>query len=890
METTAPSQPLPPSATPGEAGAAHGRVRVDGKAFRRFGRPFRADGVTYGPFPPDARGDAFPPRRRVAEDFAQMRAASVGAVRTYHVPPDWVFGLAEEYGLVVLVDVPWAKHLCFLGRRSLRDEARAAVRGAARRGRRFTNVLAYSVGNEIPADVVRWHGAARVERFLGELADEARQADPEGLVTFANFPPTEYLRLPFLDFATFNVYLHDPGRFHAYLARLQNLVGDRPLVLGELGMDTFRHGEDGQARFLGGHLREAGLMGLAGAFVFSWTDEWFTGGHAVGGWAFGVTDARRMPKPSYRAVAEAFSRGPAGLLGEAPRVSVVVCTYNGGRTLDGCLRSLRALDYPNYEVVVVDDGSTDDTREILGRFPEVRAVRQENRGLGVARNVGLRESGGEVVAYTDSDCVADPGWLTCLVHQLRRSGAEGVGGPNLTPEDGWLSACVAASPGQPTHVLEGDEEAEHVPGCNMAFRREALEAIGGFDPRYRKAGDDVDICLRVQQAGGRVTFAPGAFVWHHRRQNPSTYLRQQAGYGEAEALLRFKYPDRFTTSGNGRWRGVLYGASLQGFRLARPRVFRGPLGSGLFQTLYQPCPAHWATLPSTLEWHAGVLLVALVAAAAWPGLWFAAVAGLALSLAVAAAQAAAAGLAPRHRGWRSRAVVAGLCYAQPVVRSWARYRTRLRGSFAPRAPGPRADPSVRLDLSGRRAAAYWSEQGRRRGGLVRSFSEALESAGWSAEPDSGWTEWDLSVHCGPALLLDVGTAEEEHGSGRLLVRVRARLRASAEGRALGGLTAACALAVTAGNPRLGAFAAAAAVAALAAVWVKGLAAGSRALAVFGLRAAALGMTRCDEAGAKGEPRPSPAGPAVDGGWVTPDAYDDALWVAETEAQTAEGVS
>jgi hypothetical protein len=70
-----------------------------------------------------------------------------------------------------------------------------------------------------------------------------------------------------------------------------------------------------------------------------------------------------------------------------------------------------------------------------------------------------------------------------------------------------------------------------------------------------------------------ITFAPGAFVWHHRRQTVRAYLKQQAGYGEAEALLRFKHPDRFNGRGDGKWRGVMYGASLQGFRLGKPIVY-----------------------------------------------------------------------------------------------------------------------------------------------------------------------------------------------------------------------------------------------------------------------------------------------------------------------------
>src|SRR5262245_15687821 len=719
--------------TPEWVGAvARPRVRVDGKLLARGGRRLRVRGVTYGPFAPGAGGEPFPTPDRVREDLAQMQAVGINSVRTYHLPPEWFLRLADEQGLGVFIDVPWAKHLCFLDGGPARRGAREAVRRAAERGRKYGCVLAYSVGNEVPPSIVRWHGARRVERFLAELADVARQADPGGLVTYASYPPTEYLDLSFLDFATFNVYLHDPKTFRRYLFRLQNLVGDRPLVLGELGMDTMRHGEMGQAEFLAGHLREATLMGLAGAFVFAWTDDWYTGGYRIDDWAFGITHADRFPKASCHALRELFQHSPAGLLPETPRVSVVVCTYNGGKTLAQCLGSLLVLDYPDYEVIVVDDGSTDDTREILSRFPTVgaasraapeagparlagptvRVIHQENRGLSAARNVGLRAATGQVVAYTDSDCFADPDWLAHLVYQLQRSGAAAVGGPNLTPEDGWLAACVAAAPGQPTHVLESDQEAEHIPGCNMAFRREALEAINGFDPQYRKAGDDVDVCWRLKQAGYWITFAPGGFVWHHRRQNPRAYLKQQAGYGEAEALLQFKHPDKFNGRGDGKWHGVLYGPSLRGLRLGGAIIYRGVFGTGLFQCLYQPAPAHWAMLPSTLEWHLAAALAALAALFLWPVVWLVVAAMLALSLAVAGLQAAQASLAPEHDGLLSRLVVAGLCYAQPLVRSWTRYRTRLFASSQAtgRAPEPTARAD-RLPLTGNRTVAYWSEGG-----------------------------------------------------------------------------------------------------------------------------------------------------------------------------------
>src|SRR5260370_9557482 len=94
-------------------------------------------------------------------------------------------------------------------------------------------------------------------------------------------------------------------------------------------------------------------------------------------------------------------------------------------------------------------------------------------------------------------------------------------------------------------VLESEQVAEHIPGCNMAFRRAALEAVNGFDPQFRKAGDDVDLCWRLQQAGFWITFAPGAMVWHHRRAPPRASLRQQTCYGEAQTLLSFHHPHTF---------------------------------------------------------------------------------------------------------------------------------------------------------------------------------------------------------------------------------------------------------------------------------------------------------------------------------------------------------
>jgi GT2 family glycosyltransferase len=825
------------------------RVRIDGKQFARGADRFRVQGVTYGPFPPGADGHPFPTPEKVADDFARMADAGVNAVRTYHVPPEWFLHAADEAAIAVLVDVPWPKHLCFLDSERAQADARAAVLRAAKVARDHPSVLGLSVANEIPTDVARWHGPGRVSRFLHSLADLVKQADPGQLVTVAGFPPTEYLDLSFTDFATFNVYLHDREAFRRYLFRLQNLVGDRPLLLGELGMDTRRHGELAQAEFLSGHLAETRLMGLAGAFVFSWTDEWHTGGHLITDWAFGVTHADRAPKAAYHVLRETFSAPPAELLPKPPRVSVVVCTYNGGRTLDQCLRSLGELDYPDYEVIVVDDGSTDDVREIVGRFPAVRAVHQPNRGLSAARNAGLHAATGAVVAYTDDDCFADPDWLTHLVYQLERTGAAGVGGPNLTPEDGWLAACVAACPGQPTHVLVSDQVAEHVPGCNMAFRKDALLAVNGCDPLYRKAGDDVDLCWRLQQAGFWITFAPGAVVWHHRRQGPRAYLKQQRGYGEAEALLYFKHPDMFNARGESRWRGQMYGGSAPGVRVGGPVIYHGTFATGLFQTAYQPGPAHWASLPSTLEWHAAAVAVGLAGLFWWP-LWVLAGLMLLLSVGVAAVLAWQAKLPRQYDSFRSRVVVAALSYAQPLVRSWQRYRTWL---FA--FPSPEEGEHDPVDgtpepvpLAGGRVVAYWSEEWRDRTELLTAVVADLTEHRWTRTVDSGWSGWDLEVSADRYTAVRVVTAQEEHGGNKRLIRVRYRVRPRGTFWLLAGLGVGLTLAAAAAGGWVAVAPALTAVGAVAGAWVRGVRTAGEVGRVFDRAAAGLNLVRCPQAG------------------------------------------
>jgi len=365
----------------------------------------------------------------MAADFAQARALGANCLRVYHKPTPQLLELALEHDLRIFVDVPWEKHRCFFEDWTALQDARQRVRTTARELGGLPGLFALSVVNEIPSDVVRFYGRRRVAQFVEELIDIVKQEAPTCLTTFANYPSTEFLRPDAGDFHCFNVYLKDGQTLGSYLDRLQHLAGSKPLILGEFGADSFRSGEARQAEAIAEHVSRVFHHGLAGSFVFSFTDDWFTGGHQIEDWAFGVTRLDRSEKPAAITLKRAWARAPRVESIPTPRVSVVVCSYNGAATLRECLDSLVRLNYPDYEVILVDDGSRDSTPEIAADFPSIRTIRQENLGLSVARNVGAEAATGEIVAYTDSDCVADPDWL-----YYRRCDAAPAGGGDRRAE------------------------------------------------------------------------------------------------------------------------------------------------------------------------------------------------------------------------------------------------------------------------------------------------------------------------------------------------------------------------------------------------------------------------------------------------------------------------
>jgi glycosyltransferase involved in cell wall biosynthesis len=228
-----------------------------------------------------------------------------------------------------------------------------------------------------------------------------------------------------------------------------------------------------------------------------------------------------------------------------PSVAVVVCAFNEESTLEQCLRGCDGIDYPDLDLLVVDDGSTDATPAIARSHPRVRLCTVPHGGLAAARNFGFREARGDLVAYLDADAEPAPNWVWYLALGALGDGLAGAGGPNVPPPAEPLPArAVALASGGPMPQLRAEDRAVHVPGCNMAFWRPVLIQLSGFDPVLRSA-EDVEFEWRVLDAGRQIGYHPAALVWHHRRCGVRAYLRQQRSYGKGQALLERRIPERY---------------------------------------------------------------------------------------------------------------------------------------------------------------------------------------------------------------------------------------------------------------------------------------------------------------------------------------------------------
>lgn len=551
--------------------------------------------VTYGPFPA-GWPKSFDP------DFSQIVAAGFNAIRLYSLPDTRMLDAASAHNLKVFGGLAWSQNTDFCSCPGIYSAATIALVNGLTANSEHPALAGIYVGNEVPADLVRWMGPLKVQQALEALIHLGKSLAPKLLFAYANYPSTEYLEPENADFTAFNVYLEDEAAFRSYLKRLQHLAGDRPLVISEFGLDSRRNGLQQQATVLSWACQAALELETAGMTIYAWSDRWWNAGAEVLDWDFGLLDRSGLAKPALLA-----DFAPPATPELLDFCSIIICTRNGRERIGTCLTAIRQLKGGNFETLVVDDGSTDGSADFVSRnFPEVRLLQLAAGGLSTARNAGAAAAHGELLAFTDDDCAPDQDWLARLRPRFRDGQFAAAGGPNLAPApQTWQQAVVTAAPGAPSHVMLDDDEAEHLPGCNLVVTRAAFVAIGGFDPQFQTAGDDVDFCWRLRAAGFRLGFVPGAFVWHWRRPSLVKFFRQQLGYGRAEHLLLAKYPSRFSKRGGAKWHGFIYGGGPVRV-MANSIIYHGSMGNASYQSILnrmlplRGLPANFKTLKSCL--------------------------------------------------------------------------------------------------------------------------------------------------------------------------------------------------------------------------------------------------------------------------------------------------
>lgn len=365
-------------------------------------------------------------------------------------------------------------------------------------------------------------------------------------------------------------------------------------------------------------------------------------------------------------------------------------------------------------------------------------------------------------------------------------------------------------------MLLDDRIAEHVPGCNMAFRRSALLAIGGFNPTYLRAGDDVDVCWLLQARGWKIGFASAALVWHRHRSSIRAYWRQQVGYGEGERWLMAHHPEKFL-EGRMLWRGRIYSPLPFVRSLSSQRVNAGVWGTAAFPSVYRRGSHPFAFLPHSVKWQlisfalilAG-LAVSVTRQHKWPSalLVGAGLIGIAATIAknVAYALRSEVDSLPGNPLWY-RTVVACLHFIQPFARAVG----QIRGVLAPpevalptaqpqtsRGPRPSLGEARRalLLLSGNIAEdRFWSEKWMTADRILNDLTDWLRRsrAVRTIEVDDGWShDRDVSILVGRWAWLDVRALVEDHGAGKGLLRVSTHLRPTSLG-VLAAVTLAAAL-------------------------------------------------------------------------------------------------
>jgi mycofactocin system glycosyltransferase len=233
-----------------------------------------------------------------------------------------------------------------------------------------------------------------------------------------------------------------------------------------------------------------------------------------------------------------------------PPVTVIIPTRDRAEVLAECLESVFGEDYPSdrMEVIVIDDGSKDETRILVRTRPCRLLTNPESRGQSYCRNLGAQHAKGEILAFLDSDCVAGRLWLRALVSCFQWEKIGAVGGYvdsylNQSYLDRYEKDFSPLNLGKYILLGTNNRSAFYIPGCSLLVRKEAFFETGGIRETLH-LGEDVDFCWRMRNAGWHALYVPSGAVGHRHRNRLAAMLRRRTDYGTSEAVLYRLHPER----------------------------------------------------------------------------------------------------------------------------------------------------------------------------------------------------------------------------------------------------------------------------------------------------------------------------------------------------------
>jgi cellulose synthase/poly-beta-1,6-N-acetylglucosamine synthase-like glycosyltransferase len=227
------------------------------------------------------------------------------------------------------------------------------------------------------------------------------------------------------------------------------------------------------------------------------------------------------------------------------KVSVIVPVYNGEKVITNCLKALLNQNYPknDYEIIVVDDGSTDNTVTVVKKFKKVKLIQQKHKGPAVARNLGVKHAKGSIVLFTDADCVPSKNWIKNMVEPFKDKQVVGVAGTYRTLNKESLVARFAGYEIEERHEkMKNQATIDFIGTYSAGYRKNIFLKFGGFDESFPIAsGEDPELSFRLSKAGLKMVFQPKAFVWHKHPDNLLKYLRQKFWRGYWRIFLYKKH-------------------------------------------------------------------------------------------------------------------------------------------------------------------------------------------------------------------------------------------------------------------------------------------------------------------------------------------------------------